>query len=118
MEDVLRLMDQRLAAHENTLKELKGIVVEILTSLRGLVAAKNVVSKPVYNVKEAAERLGYADWYVRDLCRDGKLAGTRIDGGAGGKGEWRITKEAILKYEATHPRAGRREKKEKKEREQ
>jgi len=67
-------------------------------------------SKPVYNLKEAAARLGYGDWYTRKLCNSGELKATKINGGAGGRGEWRIAEDAILEYEATHPRAGRRKK--------
>jgi len=77
---------------EEELRERLERIIELLQRLM------NHTPRAAYKVNEAAESLSLSPWYVRQLCRSGELLAERIDGGAGGKGEYRVTHDELERY--------------------
>jgi hypothetical protein len=91
MDDALRLFDQRLTAIEAGMHKISDLLLRMLG---------NATREEVYNVKKGAPRAGLSQFTFRQKCNKGFIKATKIEGGAGGQGEWRVTDEEIERYKA------------------
>jgi hypothetical protein len=72
----------------------------IMEGLERLQKAQSLsVVKESYTTEEVAERLGRAEWTVRQWCNKGKAEGAYKVHGKGRTGEWRIPHEFIVRFQ-------------------
>jgi len=84
--DLLQRQAERVRAIESALQQL-------LQKIDG------EQPKDFHTVTEAAELMGRAPYTVREWCRLGRLNATKALSGRGIDGEWRISREEILRWQ-------------------
>jgi hypothetical protein len=61
------------------------------------------VEKETYTTDEVAQRVGRAEWTVRQWCNKGQVKGAKKVHGRGRQGEWRIPREELLRLQNEGP---------------
>jgi transposase len=61
------------------------------------------VEKETYNTEEVAQRVGRAEWTVRQWCNKGQVPGAKKVHGRGRQGEWRIPHEELVRLQNDGP---------------
>jgi excisionase family DNA binding protein len=87
---------------DRTVKLVEDLVARALEKIDRLVkkieAAQRGELQEWFTVRQTAEMLGKSPYTIRDHVKRGTLKAVRVERGAGGKGEWRISREEIKRF--------------------
>jgi len=88
---------QAFADRLRRLEEGFGRIEAQLTTLTTLTEQGTV--RDWYTTKQVAEKLRKKEYTVREWCRLGRIGATKLPGGRGNEGEWRISHEELERYQ-------------------
>jgi hypothetical protein len=99
--DDIQLEDRIAKAVEDRLSTVMTAIVQCLERLEEQLSLS--VVKESYTTEEVAERLGRAEWTVRQWCNKKQVTGAKKVRGKGRSGEWRIPHEELLRLQSEGP---------------
>ena len=94
--ELLLLLKQLILSLVERVENLQALVMEALSQVAGG-ATKS--EKELYTPKEFAKIVGLKIATVQEHLRNERIAGTRTATGRGGIGEWRISREELIRYQ-------------------
>jgi len=109
------LLDRGLTGIHEQIKKLEDLMLQFMDKATGASATVPVSTKSRFReeldhnrdfltVREFAVAAEKSEAYVRELLKEERLLGHKIDSGRGGKPEWRIPKEELKAYVENGPR--------------
>lgn len=94
--ELLLLLKQLILSLVERVENLQELVMEALSQVAGRATKEE---KELYTPKEFAKIVGLKVATVQEYLRTNRIAGTRTATGRGGIGEWRITREELIRYQ-------------------